>query len=283
MKDMRNLDSNRKKRKLKLVIKICLVTFMINNSSLISQDISTVGEIYDFEIGDIFHYENRDYVVYLTNSIIEITGKYYSENNDTLYYIRNYQNASCYTFDSIWSFSSGIDTIKFFDLESQINEGIISYTTIEPSMYNGRLINVYTPCECEFLFFVVGCGLAWDNFYDQDEMILVRNHSIVFFKKGEEEWGTPLTIFTGIQLSEINPEISIFPNPVLNSTNIDLTNCNENFNRANILSISGNIIESVLIENHMINQINLSKLVNGIYIIELNSSDNKYYRKIIKQ
>ena len=51
----------------------------------------------------------------------------------------------------------------------------------------------------------------------------------------------------------------------------------------NILSISGNIMESVRIESHKINQINLSKLERGIYIIELNTSNNKYYKKIFKQ
>ena len=58
--------------------------------TLVGQTISTNAEIYNFDIGDIFHYfEIMSGSGSSTNieSNIIITAKYYSLNNDTLYYV----------------------------------------------------------------------------------------------------------------------------------------------------------------------------------------------------
>ncbi len=272
---MKNFYSSKIIRKTQFYIGISLILFF--TPGLKSQDISTVGEIYDFETGDIFHYEGKYYGEY-KKAIYEITDKYYSTDNDTVYYIRSYQRLWQYTGDTTWNYSSGTTTDTYSQLDSLINDGEITNVYIDPQ--TGRITNQYSPCDCEFLNFTEGLGLTYDYFWDG---IVIRDYKLVYYKKGEEEWGNPLNLFTGIKKKDKQTNFEIYPNPALNSTNIDLTNCDKNFIRVNILSISGNIMESVSIENNKINQIDLSGLESGVYIIELNTSDNKYYRKIIKQ
>lgn len=273
--------------KLKTLCKYIIVGLIIYYCTSInilkSQNISTVGEIYDFEIGDIFHYEGEYFSAEIVKSINEIIGKYYSVNNDTIYYIWDFQRASCYIGDTTWNYYSGTETILYTQLDSLIHNGEITNVFSDPNMYNGRLVNVYTPCDCEFLYFVEGCGVAWDYFFDQQSMQTERDMSLVYFKKGEEEWGTPINLYTVIKKVNENSDIYIYPNPVSNNIHIDLASSNTEIDGANIFSITGNLVKTVILENNELNIIDISLLENGVYILELYSLDTKCHRIIIKK
>ena len=68
------------------------------------QEISTNGEIYDFEIGDVFHYSGYMWGV-ISKKIHTITDKYYSANNDTLFYPYEIESAVRYgSSDTTWTY-----------------------------------------------------------------------------------------------------------------------------------------------------------------------------------
>ena len=76
----------------KYLIQFLLVTLLIialTPLKTVSQEISTVGEIYDYEIGDIFHFDLFCWGCVIDETKIQIINKYYSQNNDTLYYTRD--------------------------------------------------------------------------------------------------------------------------------------------------------------------------------------------------
>ncbi len=64
-----------------------IILFLLFSIVSESQDISTVREIYDFDTGDIYHFEVSTDIDY-TLSNIEILDKFYSDDDDTLDYIR---------------------------------------------------------------------------------------------------------------------------------------------------------------------------------------------------
>ena len=75
------------------------LSIFVLSTGLKSQSILTIGEIYDYELGDIFHIEHIDTGAgfefhSITN--IEILDKYYSQDNDTLFYVRDIAYKSIY-------------------------------------------------------------------------------------------------------------------------------------------------------------------------------------------
>ena len=81
----------------------------------------------------------------------------------------------------------------------------------------------------------------------------------------------------GLNTSSINHNISIYPNPAKTelNLNVSLTDINE-------LSIS-NLIGQVLIKTNNKNQIDISNLTNGIYILTITIGQNKHAFKFIKE
>ena len=64
-----------------------IILFLLFSIVSESQDISTVREIYDFDTGDIYHFEVSTDIDYPLSNI-EILDKFYSDDDDTLDYIR---------------------------------------------------------------------------------------------------------------------------------------------------------------------------------------------------
>jgi len=243
----------------------------------IGQEISTNAEIYDFEIGDVFHYTGHDCGV-ITKEIRTITDKYYSVNNDTLFYPYEFEKALRYGWsDTTWTYGSGNGMLSYTDLDSLVNDGIISYVGSEPWMYNGRFWNEYSPCECILQLYVVGCGMAEDvNF---EEPNFCWNISLVYFKKGEEEWGNPILFYTGInRVSEIS-HIHVYPNPVSDYLHIGLDKSNSGFEQAIIHNQLG---QKVLTAKPVNNMVDVSGLKAGMYLIEVSTRDRKERTKFVK-
>jgi len=259
--------------------KIILLLTISINITLKSQDISTIAEIYDFDVGDVFHYYSDYYHMTVQKTIYEITDKYYSPNNDTLYYVRNYQEASGDFPDTIWTYTFGTQTIYYTELDSLILSGEF----VSVGLFNGRTYNLYNPCECEWLGYAEGVGLVEDLLFICGYGEFVHNIELRYYKKGEEEWGTPLNLLTRIKKNNKQTNIEIYPNPALNSIYIDLTNCKKVIETVSVFTKAGNLIKTIQIENHGLNIIDIANLESGIYLLEFYSVDTRYIRKIIKQ
>ena len=270
-------------------IGLILIVLIINISELKSQDISTNRDIYDYEVGDIFHYYS-DYAYPwfegwedVTN--IEIIGKYYSAQNDTLNYIRNIQYKKR-EYDSPgnydpWTYEYYTDTICYSDLDSLVNDGLIDIVYSDPNLYNGRIIN-----EAEFdspnyhhYFnrYVIGCGLAVSDVFDYG-FSSTHNIRLQYYKKGDEEGGDPLPV--SIDKNEFEDKLLIFPNPCESSLNIRNNFQTEGY--LDIYSIFGNKIEKLNIKNKLVT-FELSFLKPGIYILDFNFNGHRIKRKIIKK
>lgn len=75
-------------------------------------------------------------------------------------------------------------------------------------------------------------------------------------------------------------ELDIYPNPANNFFNIDFSS-NE-IQQANIFNVSGQLVQSITLQELNTGQVNISNLNAGIYFIEFNTKDVKTTRKLIK-
>lgn len=202
----------------KIVLLLSAILLSSLPSGLKGQDISTVGEIYDYELGDIFHIDysaggNGQGINSITN--VEIIEKYYSPNSDTVFYVRDVDYQEISSLNPVWTFEYYIDTIYYNRLDSLIHFGQIDSVYSDPDFYNERLINFRQEVTEYYIHerkFVNGCGYVWsyyqDYVYDSQSTI-----QLVYYKKGNEEWGIPIPVSI-----KDNPymifDINVYPNPV---------------------------------------------------------------------
>jgi hypothetical protein len=189
-----------------------------------SQEISTVGEIFDFDVGDEFHYTT---MVEIPGGFgeegifnLRILDKYYSQP-DYVVYIREYSALISYN-GGPYQYFSHIDTTTRGPLDSLIYNGNIDTVYSSPELYNGRKINKYATFEGPYFFnelhFVDGCGQTY--YYHNEEMELLFEDNMVYYKKGDEEWGTPQLV--GIQSSRNETsKFKCYPNPFTNEIYFD--------------------------------------------------------------
>lgn len=253
-----------------------ILSIFVTSTGLKSQSISTVGEIYDYEIGDIFHihylehYNGADQFYSTTN--IEILNKYYSQNNDTLFYIRDIDYHEFYP--SIYEYHN--DTIFYSNLDSLINNGLIDEVYTDPDLYNGRLINSINQ-YIGWRKFAVGCGLT---FFQEVYGSSGRNESnLVYYKKGDEEWGDQMLVSIYDTKSN-DTELIVYPNPAKSTINI-LSSDVETID-LKIISMAGELVKAIKLRSEL-KTIDISQLRNGIYILEINKNDKVIYKKIIKE
>ena len=216
------MDNPAKEKSFSFLIIIFLVFFPFGKS--MSQDISTIGEIYDFEVGDIFHHYEHftapDYVRNKTWNIV-IMDKYYSEAS-YLTYIRHVsvmksENGGPFVYEFV------TDTVTYGPLDFLINQGEINNVYSLPDMYNGRKINerAYHSGSYDWmeLHWVDGCGFCYWHYEDNNNFVYF-DQELVYFKKGEEEWGTPHPV--GIAEGDANTwNLKCYPNPFTTSTTIE--------------------------------------------------------------
>ena len=103
------------------------------------------------------------------------------------------------------------------------------------------------------------------------------NSFAVFTKIGGIACGTPLTF--ALNVAEIGSEVNIkiYPNPVLNSLNIQSKN---NFKSIEILDITG---RKILEQNQNTSQINVQSLESGVYLLVLYTEEKTHTMKFVKE
>jgi len=254
-----------------------------------SQDFSTRGEIYDYEVGDIFHF-NSEATYYgpsgfqdVTN--IEIIGKYYSPQQDTINYIRNIQNRRRDLINGNyepWEYSYWNDTISYNNLDSLIFEcyDFRCRTYYNSNYYNGRLINQYFEQFIEeniYERYVVGCGKAEFNLSATNNQVI--DSVLVYYKKGSEEWGQQLIV--GLSDQNCTEDLlSIFPNPA--EATIRIKYDKPLIGNVIIYSQYGEIMYKIYLKDDS-EIIDISGLKPSIYILEFNLNDRVIVKKLVKR
>ena len=271
-------------------IRVVILLWVFLTGSYISnaQEVSTVGEIYNFEVGDTFHFTISGSSPYSGGSAIRniiIIDKSYSLNNDTVFYERDIAYQETYPLQYTYYF---IDTVSYANLDSLINMGNIDTVYSDPDRYNGRLINDITHYYYwghKHYEYVNGCGVAY-FYYDDHISSVTSEEELVYFKKGTEEWGTPIIV--GIEdISSKAPFIAVFPNPFTTSTTIEYELKEISNIQFTIYNVIGEVVYNA--EDHIMPQgihtvtWSPSHLPEGLYYAVLRSEEGVSVVKMVKQ
>lgn len=273
-------------KKAKPLLFLLSTYFGLSFLSLNGQQISTVAEIYNFDVGDIFHVREfgaGGWIGFEEQFSYEILSKYYSSENDTVFYTRHVKTALTTSDDpGEWFFDDYQDTVFYANLDSLINNGVIDTVFSDSDMYNGRIVN-YHHYELEYYYgsdtYIEGCGGSYLSTYDVEQNI---DHTLElkYFKKGDEEWGQQLMVSTGPLIS-INNNLLVYPNPFHSVFYVNLTDLIFKDTEGMIYSLSGSQILRFSLKANQINRIECPELVKGIYLIKINDFSN-YNQLIIK-
>lgn len=269
-----------------------IMTFILSGFLLRNvhgQEVSTVYEINNYEIGDVFHYYawGSSYSSgYISRTNIEILDKYFSSTGDSLLYSR--QISRVYSSPEGTSYNYYIDTAVITNLDSLINGGDINSVYSDPDLYNNRIINYYEsyfyPNNYIESKWVEGCGRAYYHWYIDDEPydFTEEEVNLIYYLKGEEEWGEPFYV----DIPEIigrSVAVNIYPNPSKEFINVDLSNFSQKEVEIYIYSTLGrivNFIKTDIVQNY---QIDISYLPKGIYMIQFRVQNEVLNGKFIKE
>lgn len=268
---------------------LVLSFFLINTGLVYSQDFPTKGEVYDYDIGDVFHrmdtYSWGFYTVDYYDSIfwnIEVIDKYFSINEDTVTYQYYIEKLELYGYEpQNNNYSEYYETNSITNLD-QVQDGD---EVIEGGeFYNGRktvkeniTYGAGTAQEIDRSYrWTVGCGHSyyyrhewrWDTYFTD-----YLKKELVYFKKGDEEWGEEQVIL-GANEIQSNSELLFYPNPTKDKLNIYLPSSSLKANKIQIFNMAGELLLSKEMHSSKL-QIDLSLLPNGLYFInQIDESGN---------
>ncbi|HRN41726.1 MAG TPA: T9SS type A sorting domain-containing protein [Vicingus sp.] len=282
----------------------------------------TAADVYNFDIGDIFHtiqeYQ-EPYSWYFTyhRQIINVIGKTISVNQDTLSYLfdrklMTIKNVSytVYNPDTTYIF----DTIPEVVILSQ-NTHINKFTQ-EPNAelaqvawgFSGYL-NAYINSATQrrekeiYPYLLANSDSCWETMIDgptryyqyidglgggyYDDFDFNNRFKLVYYEKGTETWGTPLSIIntqTSIDdFSMKNLSVNVYPNPITNYATITIKGYNSteklSFKLYNILGKE--VYSTYIYESNFI--LNRNSLTSGVYFYTItnDNKNSKYSGKLI--
>jgi len=254
--------------------------------SLSAQNYSTRGEVFDFEIGDEFHFsEGGSYYGgggsggHSTWYNIEVTDKYYSANLDTVHYQRFVETLTSSSEVPEWVYECHYDWLAYTDLNSIFPADSILYG---PD-YNGRKMSwdyVHDPPNFQHdNIWVDGCGKVHRYWYQNDPPNFTSEftYNLVYFKKGSEEWGTPHIIVGTEELDEYLNTITLFPNPAGDRIQLSVDN-NVVIEEMRMFDQMGKMILTV---SSNYKNIDVSDLNPGLYVVEIITEQGRVCRKLV--
>lgn len=283
-----------------LSILVILTGFAIEGRS---QTMLTVGQVYDFNINDEFHIRYQDAPP--NASRCKIIGKHFSALNDTVFYLRHYDNYYSevnmvpsphldYFFDSYDDsiFYTGLNTpIDSLYSNWPVNDTLdnsFADTLYYSSQVCGSLVYEYFGCtNCNFEpdyhneQFGQGLGMVTSIHQCTVSPEIDDRYYLIYYKKDTLECGTPDTTSMSIaETGKVQGSIFIYPNPA--STVIHLStslffNCS-----ISIYNTTGILVKRA--EKVTVDQpINVSPLTKGLYFLIIESDQQKYQIVFIKE
>ena len=259
--------------------------------------------VYDYEIGDEFHYHHTDSPPEDGYSISTCIDKRYSESSDSL--IFTFMNIRKYTGNPP-DYIVSIDTSKIaYPLMNKLATGIdkLPLENTGPKMdyapyyfylffrgFNGRLeVDYYNSIsygnigefpEWCYDTYIAGIGklkrwsmLSGPSFHNVWDILL-------YYKKGEEEWGTPITIETGINAHAKRITGLIYPNPTTGQIHINL-DFSKKPGAFTVMNSSGSIVYKKSSDLTSTEIIDLEGHSPGIYYLTVTYEDEIVWDKFI--
>lgn len=264
--------------------------------------------IFDYQIGDEFHYEAHDEdpnngVHIYTKTIQRVLNIRLSTNTDTIVYqmqrfreITHYSSSTTtYSADTIFE-SHVLNQPQFYPnqaiVSSDVNELIeqrlyfsYSYKKID-GHYNNRFVmeSSQTPYmynhDCwQFIqpegyssTYDYAAGIGMVNSYAKIFFQELHTLNLVYFKKGTEEWGTSLTLST---YSKKEQSTSLYPNPLQQGEELYFRSDNFKVKQIILYDATGTkVFESTLPDGKQ--SLSLTKIQPGLYVIQLMNDNNEY-------
>ena len=279
--------------------------------TVIGTGLMTYGDIYDYEIGDVFHRSSHvDGWPYATlYEVFEVLDKTYSANQDSVHY----QMSRIQWFVGPEGTSDPVyDTLEeaYGDLDEWIDQGRLPAETVwgedsaffydysmyfDVDTYNGRkwidgsymiYYEPFPPDSCyeamgaNYTRSVEGCGSYIHIYGDYHDCMPCQQ--LDYFNKGGEEWGIPYTIPTVIREYE-QLDVHIYPLPAEDFVmiGIDRAEIRENL-QVTLSDLSGRILEyKIIMPDQVPFKLDLHSKDNGIYLLGIVSGDKIYAGKIV--
>jgi hypothetical protein len=267
------------------------------SATIAAQELMTIGEVFDFEIGDEFQTSGNGPGQTPNADRITIIDKYYSMESDSIFYVQNHNSYST-QLDNMYNleyhFWTRTDTVLYTNLDSSITyyDRWISYDT---SMFMYDTINEISIQYCNTLIngfncagnyfepitikrlFGKGLGLVRDYYWNIPDYSEFDN-KLFYYKKNEISCGEPDKLYVTVNEEMTDSEIIIYPNPANGYFKVNLEG--NKFLEIKIYSLSGNLISTQFdYNNHP--SFDCSFLSSGIYYVVINTESKSYKAKLL--
>jgi hypothetical protein len=269
-----------------------------------SQTTLTIGQVYDYNINDQFHYYT--YGVSPNATRFTVTDKQFSALNDTVTYVRHFDNYSTQVISDPsphleYFFDSYTDTLSITNLDSLISDQFSTWTTND-SLGDWFNDSSYISSQwCEILIYeysaCLGCNFEGNSYkgqYGQGVGLIKQIHQspawpqidyqyyLKYYKKGTVSCGTPDLTTVGIKepLKKV-ADFFIYPNPVESTFTLQNESPYDNF-QCSLHNLLGQIIMTINLRGET-NKIDISNFEGGIYQLVIKTEDKISTIKIIKE
>jgi hypothetical protein len=288
---------------MKTLLRVLLI-LTVFEAEVKSQTTLTIGQVYDYNINDQFHYFT--YGVPPNATRFTIVDKQYSPLNDTVSYVRHFENYSSQVISDPFPhleyfFDSYNDTLSITNLDSLISEQFNTWPTNDSlgnwfndssyvsALWCGILTYEYSAC--------LGCnfeGNSYQGQYGQGVGLIKEIHQcpawpqndyqyyLKYYKKGAVSCGTPDLTTVGIKepLKGL-PDFFVYPNPVISTFTLQNTSPHNDF-QCSLQNLLGQIIMKVNLSG-TVNNIDISHYESGIYRLIIKSGNKISTIEIIKK
>lgn len=243
----------------------------------------TIGQVFDFQPGDVFHTKDLSGQCLPNGDRITITGRYYSSQSDTVFYTRLHNRySSMVSWESgepelVYTFYTFTDTVLYSNLQSLISDYDANFTndyyirndsSLCATIINGYNLIVGPGFEDDNIIreYGKGLGLTKAYLYSGTGGAVQYSEKLVYYYKngtycGEED-------VTATRDIAKNCQLEVYPNPTRDCLYFDLPPCTGTA-FFYLYSIQG----SALIFGQAIqgtNQISTANLTPGIYNLRVN-------------
>lgn len=266
-------------------------------------------EIYNMEIGDEFHtyyhWEGPPGYESSSQAISKLTGKTVNANATITFIFHQFLLSNGTLYDSaIITQEVNFNSFTANQLKKVPGETLLrnpnglvialssvgTYNDDGPlAKYNGVPVYSFSSAGCFrnndpgiVSQYIMGCGGPYDSYGEY------HNHwgtKLVYYKKGETEWGTPYVINDTLNMGEekrMFADVLVYPNPATQLIKLKIMSRIFHPLILEIHDILGNEITRISINSPEV-EIDVSNFKNGVYLYKLYNSATIHLGKIIKR
>lgn len=287
--------------KIKTLIKRTLALLLLFlPSTIFCQNDLTIGEVFNFEIGDEFQIiYNYPYPRSLRR--FAVMDKYFTDSGKTVNYKLKYTNWDFiqvswpYThmeyrfqnFEDIVSYSNLDSNIRSYIGHQSLQNDTIPDNYRDTSYYTNELcggdVFEYYACDCsgyegQSYKGIYGEGLGQISYLITSNEFWI-NYKMIYYKKGAFSCGTPSMIYEGIN-DYSDFQLNVSPNPTSDYLNIDFQN-SEPYEIL-LLSMDGRTIKQEK-SNSSHYKMDVSTLDKGVYLLKVSENNRSSVVKVVIQ